>query len=251
MIELKNISVHFGGIPIFHNLSVRIKAGDFVTIIGANGAGKTTLFDLIAGRIVPQSGRIIIDGRDVTPLRELERAPLIARLFQNLRLNTVESMTVAENLALATYKGRRVGLHKAMQSFPFQIVENVLRPLNGNIDDLLDKPMGSLSGGQRQMIALIMATLCPPKILLLDEPTAVLDPQSATKMLIFAAAFIKQHAITTLLITHDQRIALRLGDKLWVVQSGSIKQYDEEEKKKLAPEDLIGEIDYEALATRA
>lgn len=247
MIVFKNIDVSFGTTSVFRNLTASIDAGDFITMIGPNGAGKTTFFDVIAGKVLPQSGRIIIDGVDVTHQHEIDRAAIIARLFQNPRLNTVASMTVAENLALASLKGRRAGVRSAMYSFPEEVLASMVRPLGIAIDDLLSRPMGALSGGQRQIIALVMATLHPPKILLLDEPTAALDPQAATKMLLFATSFIRQHGITTILITHDQRLALTLGNKLWVLRDGGIMQFDEQEKRLLEADMLIGDVDYAVL----
>lgn len=248
MIELKNVTVSFGPITVLKNLNAKMGNGDFITLIGANGSGKSTLFDIISGKTKPQSGQILFDGQDVTHLNELQRAPLVGRLFQNTHLSSVPSMTVRENLAMATFKSGRVGFTDGLKNFPTHIVDEVLKPMNLNLESLLDKPMGSLSGGQRQIVSLIMATLIPPKILLLDEPTAALDPQSATRLLVFAARIIKEHKITTLLITHDPHIATTLGNKLWVLEKGSIGKTFGEEKENLSTDHLIGEIDYEQLA---
>ena len=247
MIKLKNISISFDKISVLRNFSGNIKEGDFITLIGANGSGKSTLLDIIAGKIKPHSGSILFDEKNITELNELERAPFVSRLFQNTHLSSVPSMTVAENLALATYKKRRLGLIWGMKHFPNKIINKILKPMNLDLEKLLHKPMGALSGGQRQIISLVMATIIPPKILLLDEPTAALDPGAATKLLIFAAKFIKKHNITTILITHDPHIAITLGNKLWILQDGVIKKEYMQEKRQLSPDHLIGEIDYDQL----
>jgi putative tryptophan/tyrosine transport system ATP-binding protein len=248
MIELKNITVSLNNMPILKNISVTIQPGDFIVIVGPNGSGKSTLLNVMAGSISLSSGSIIIDGEDVTSKSELERMSCIARLFQDPQRNCVAPLTVAQNLALATLKGRRATLNKAIDAYPAEAVETVLRPMMENIDEQLIKPMMSLSGGQRQIISLVMATLKNPKVLLLDEPTAALDPQAATKMLLFSAQFIKKHGITTLLITHDPYVALHLGNKLWIVRNGGIEQFSQDQKRNLCPEQLIGEIDYDQLA---
>lgn len=248
ILELKDIVVSFNNTEVLKNLSGTIQQGDFVTIIGANGAGKSTLFDLIAGKVTPLFGKVLLEGNDVTDQDEQARAPMIARLFQNTHLSSVPTLTVAQNLALAGYKGRTAGLKNGMSQFPQDVVEMILRPMGLDSDTLLNKPIGLLSGGQRQIISLIMATIVPPKILLLDEPTAALDPASATKLLVFAAQFIKKHNITTLMITHDQRVATSMGNKLWVLEDGVIKREYGPEKLTLSTQHLVGEIDYEKLA---
>jgi putative ABC transport system ATP-binding protein len=248
MIELKNITVSLNNMTILKNISATIQPEDFIVIVGPNGSGKSTLLNIISGSISPSSGSVIIDGEDVTAKSELERMTHIARLFQDPQKNCVAPLTVAQNLALATLKGRRATLNKAIDAYPTATVKSILRPMMENIDEQLTKPMMSLSGGQRQIISLVMATLKHPKVLLLDEPTAALDPQATTKMLLFSAQFIKKHGITTLLITHDPYIALHLGNKLWIVRNGGIEQLSQDQKKNLCPEQLIGEIDYQELA---
>lgn len=251
ILELKNINVSFNNVPVLKNLSGNVERGDFITIIGANGAGKSTLFDVIAGKLQPHAGNIFLEGKDITTLNECARATTIARLFQNTHLSSVSTLTVAQNLALAGYKGRSTGLQNGMSNFPSDVVEMILKPMGLDNPALLNRPIGLLSGGQRQIISLVMATIVPPKILLLDEPTAALDPASATKLLVFAAAFIKKHNITTIMITHDQRVATHLGNKLWVLDGGVIKHEYGPEKINLSTEHLIGEIDYEQFACLA
>lgn len=248
MLKLKNIDLWFGNNHILQDLSCHVETGDFIIILGTNGAGKSTFFDTIAGKIKPQKGSVEIDKTDITNLNERQRAGMITRIFQNTQLNSVGTLTVAQNLALAHYSRRCARLVNGMNMMPRYQSEKIISELN--IDPaILDKTMNSLSGGQRQLIAFVMATRIIPKILLLDEPTAALDPQAATKLLKHAAKLIKQNNITTLLITHDPHIALSIGNKIWILENGKItRQYDAKQKKDLNPDKLIGQIDYEQLA---
>ncbi len=247
MISLRNVTVKIGNKTILNNISCSLETGDFVVIVGPNGAGKSTFFDVIAGRRMPTSGSIIIDGTDVTHLNEQQRAPFISRLFQETKLNGVSTMTVAQNLSLSLYKGSNARLVNGMNRFA-QISESLLASLHLNNKTLLETRMESLSGGQRQLISFIMATMIPPKLLLLDEPTAALDPASATRLLTFAAQYIKAHKMTTLLITHDPHLARVLGNKVWILENGTItKEITGDAKKQISPEHLIGHINYEEL----
>ncbi len=245
--ECKNISVSIDGKEILKNISCSVQKGDFIVIVGPNGAGKSTFFDMISGKRTPQSGTILFDGVDITHKNDQERATIIGRLFQNPQLNGVASMTVAQNLALSTYKGTMVSLANGMAKFPLHILDD-LKHLNLGSKKTLDTPMKSLSGGQRQLLAFIMATAVPPQLFLLDEPTAALDPIAATKLLQFAIKWIKDHHMTTILITHDPHLALTIGKKIWILENGTItKQYDEKDLPHLSAADLIGHIDYKAL----
>jgi len=249
MLDLKNINVTFGTNHVLKDLSGSVQAGDFIVIVGTNGAGKSTLFDTIAGKVKPTHGSVIIDGQDVTNLGEIKRAGIVTRLFQNPHLNSVGVMTVAQNLAMARYSRRRANLVDGMDGLTPEQLEKMLAPLELDTQTILQKPMNALSGGQRQLIAFTMSTQHAPKILLLDEPTAALDPQAATKLLKLAHQFTHKHKITTLLITHDPQIALSIGNKIWILENGKItKQFGAEDKKNLRADDLIGHIDYAALA---
>lgn len=248
MLKLENISVSFGTLEVLKKVSCNVQKGDFIVIVGANGTGKSTFFDIIAGKTKPTAGLIELEGVDITQTSELERATLVTRLFQNTHLNSVGTMTVAQNLALAQYSRHKASLSNGMKNMPIEKARALLKPLNINAELFVDKTMNSLSGGQRQLIAFIMSTLHIPQILLLDEPTAALDPQAATKLLQFASSFIKQHKVTTLMITHDPHIALSMGNKIWILEDGKIsRQYNEADKKSLNPDKLIGQIDYESL----
>ncbi len=247
MMEFKNISVNIDGKEILRNVSCTINRGDFIIIVGPNGAGKSTFFDMISGKRIPSQGTILFDGSDITQLNEQQRAPFISRLFQNPQMNGIASMTVAQNLALSNYKGSDVSLRSGMAQFPMHILDD-LKHLNLGSKKILETPMKSLSGGQRQLLAFIMAIAKPPKLFLLDEPTAALDPASATKLLQFAFKWINEHAMTTLLITHDPELALTLGKKIWILENGTItKQFNQEDQKNISAADLIGHIDYKKL----
>lgn len=248
MITLSNINVLFGTHHVLKNITCTIEHGDFIVIVGTNGAGKSTLFDTIAGNVQPSSGTITLEGAPITHLNNLERSSFITRLFQNPQHNSVGSMTVRQNLALASYSRKTARLVDGMRTMPKAQAQKILSPLNIPSELLLEQPMSSLSGGQRQLIAFMMATQQIPKLLLLDEPTAALDPQAATKLLKLAYQFTKQHHIATLLITHDPEIALHMGNKIWVLEHGMItKEFHEQDKKNLRAEDLIGHIDYSTL----
>ncbi len=248
MLRLQNINVSFGKNHVLKDLSCQIDQGDFVVIVGANGQGKSTLFDVIAGRIRPQSGAIILDNVDVTSFDELQRAGIVTRIFQNTRLNSVGSLTVAQNLAIAYYGRRRARLVNGMDVLPRIKAQEIIATIGMDVS-ILDRPMNALSGGQRQLIAFVMSMQLRPKILLLDEPTAALDPQSATKLLQYAARYIKEHKITTLMITHDPQIALHIGNKIWVLEGGNIsKQFNEDQRATLHPDQLIGQIDYQSIS---
>ena len=247
MMEFKNVSVAIHKKEILKNISCTINKGDFIVIVGPNGAGKSTFFDMISGKRIPTQGSIVCDGTDITQLTEQQRAPFISRLFQNPQINGVASMTVAQNLALSNYKGSTVSISNGMAKFPMHILDD-LKHLNLGSRKILETPMKNLSGGQRQLLAFIMATAMPPKLFLLDEPTAALDPASATKLLQFAIKWINEHAMTTLLITHDPELALTIGKKIWILENGTItKQYDQKDQQNLSAADLIGHIDYKAL----
>lgn len=248
MLTLNNINVWFGKNHVLRNLSCSINRGDFIVIVGTNGAGKSTFFDTIAGKIKPDSGTITLNGQDITRLNEQQRASMVTRIFQNTRLNSVGSLTVEQNLAIAQYnKKTQARLINGMDGMPREKSTQLIHEL-GMEASILEKTMNSLSGGQRQLIAFAMATQQIPQILLLDEPTAALDPKAATTLLQHATRFIKQHGVTTLLITHDPHIALNVGNKVWILQDGVItKQYDAHEKSHLNPDTLIGQIDYTQL----
>lgn len=247
MIKLESISVTINNKQILNNISCTVETGDFIVIVGPNGAGKSTFFDVISGKRPVTQGKIIFNNDDITNLGEQHRAQFISRLFQNPQLNCIASMTVAQNLALSNYKGKTIGLTDGMKKFPHQ-TKTELDKINLGSDKILHTYMKDLSGGQRQLLAFIMATLTPPQLFMLDEPTAALDPQASTHLLQFALSFIAEHKLTTLLITHDPELALAIGTKIWILENGRItKQIDQRTQKEVSAHDLIGHIDYTQL----
>ena len=222
MLRLDSICKAFHGKDVLKHLSCSISEGDFVVLMGQNGTGKSTLFDIISGKTEPDTGRILLDGVDITHVSEQKRALSFARLFQNTYLGSCSELTVRENFILATLKGRRPVLKSAIKRLS-EVVEQRLLSLDVSFDAFLDVPMGALSGGQRQMIAFIMATLQKPKFLLLDEPTAALDEVSAEKLLVFAKNYAENERVPTLMISHDPLIAQRFGSKVWLLREGAIE----------------------------
>lgn len=247
MLELKNVEVTIDNKKILHSLSCTINPQDHIVVLGHNGAGKSTFFNCISGNMIPNKGSIVWNKNDITHMSAHKRSAFIAQLFQNPQKNGVSLMTVHENLSLAYYKGKSAGLQPGLVPISADLKE-LLEHFGLYSERLLATPMKRLSGGQRQLIAFIMATLNPPQLLLLDEPTAALDPQGATRLLLCALESINTHKLTTLTITHDPELALSMGNKLWILENGTItKQWNKEEKEQLTASDLLGHIDYQKL----
>ncbi|MDD5954291.1 MAG: ATP-binding cassette domain-containing protein, partial [Firmicutes bacterium] len=217
MLKLENICLTFNPGTVnekkaLTGLSLELAAGDFVTILGSNGAGKSTLFNTIAGTCIPDSGRVFLDGRDITALPDYRRSKQIGRLFQDPLKGTAPNMTIEENLALAYLRANHA-------KSPFSMVSKAdraefrerLRMLNLGLENRMNQPVGLLSGGQRQALTLLMATLVTPKLLLLDEHTAALDPGTAEVVLELTKKIVAENHITCLMITHNLASALALG----------------------------------------
>ncbi len=249
MLRLNNISKKFNGIDVLKNLCCEVDQEDFVVIMGPNGAGKTTLFDIVSGKTDPDQGTLFIEGQDCTLMPEQKRATAVGRLFQNTYLGSCSSLTIRENLAIANLKGQKAGLRRGTKSLPDERIEELLMPLNLNLEKMLHVPMGALSGGQRQIVSFVMATLKQPKLLLLDEPTAALDPGSATQLLSFAQEYARRNRIPTLLITHDPMTAKYLGNRLWILNQGRIEREYGMEKRDMDPQDFFRRVNYESLAS--
>ena len=200
-------------------LSLQLAAGDFVTIVGSNGAGKSTLFNAIAGDFYVDEGSIALDGQDITYLPAHKRSRQIGRLFQDPMRGTAPHMTIEENLALAAGSG---GWFSHMSQADRARFRDRLALLDMGLEDRMRQPVGLLSGGQRQALTLLMATMNPPKLLLLDEHTAALDPGTAEKVLKITRDVVSQHSITTLMVTHNMKNALELGNRTLMMDSGNI-----------------------------
>ncbi len=219
------------------DLSLHLAPGDFVTIIGANGAGKSTLFNAIAGSFFTDSGSITLDGEDITFLPEYKRARRIGRLFQDPMSGSAPGMTIEENLALAAGHG---GWFAHVGSADRELFREKLSQLGMGLEDRLRQPVGLLSGGQRQALTLMMATIIPPKLLLLDEHTAALDPGTAEKVLELTKNIVADNKLTCLMITHNMQSALELGNRTLMMDSGRIiLDVGNEERNGLTVDDLL------------
>lgn len=227
MLELCGIHKTFNAGTINEKKALRgvdltLNKGDFVTVIGGNGAGKSTILNLITGVFPADRGSIIIDGDNVTKLPEHKRAKLLGRVFQDPMTGTAADMQIEENLALAARRGRRRTLLPGITKKERVEFRELVRRLNLGLEDRLTSKVGLLSGGQRQALTLLMATMNSPKILLLDEHTAALDPQTASKVLELTNELVRESNITTLMITHNMKDALRLGNRLIMMYDGKI-----------------------------
>ena len=261
MLDLKNVSktFHPGTVNARtapDDLSLHLNEGDFVTVIGGNGAGKSTLLNAIAGTFAVDSGSIAIGGQDVTRLPEFKRAALIGRVFQDPMQGTAATMQIEENLALAARRGQPRGLRWGITKAEREKYRALLQPLDLGLEDRLTAKVGLLSGGQRQALTLLMAALKQPKLLLLDEHTAALDPKTAAKVLSLSDQIVAENHLTTLMITHNMKDAIRHGNRLLMMSAGRIVlDISGEEKKKLTVEDLLHRFslasDGEMLSDRA
>ena len=223
-----------------NGLNITIEEGDFVTVIGGNGAGKSTMLNAISGVFLPDSGRIEIDGIDVTRMPEYKRAKYLGRVFQDPMMGTAPDMEIAENLSIAARRGTRRRLIWGLPKKERESYKAVLAKLELGLEDRLSSKVGLLSGGQRQAVTLLMATLKKPKLLLLDEHTAALDPKTAAKVLEITEKIVNENNLTTLMITHNMRDAIRYGNRLIMMHEGRvIVDVSGEEKKKLTVEYLL------------
>ena len=246
MLQISHISKTFNPGTVnekkaLNGVDLQLGSGDFVTILGSNGAGKSTLFGAIAGSFVVDEGTIRLDGQNITSLPDYKRSKFIGRLFQDPLKGTAPSMTIEENLALAY-------LRASEKRSPFSVVtakdragfREKLAQLELGLEDRMDHPVGLLSGGQRQALTLLMATLKRPKLLLLDEHTAALDPKTAAKVLALSDQIVQENRLTTLMITHNMKDAIAHGNRLIMMDAGRVVvDISGEEKKKLTVPDLL------------
>ncbi len=223
-----------------NNVSITLDEGDFVTLIGGNGAGKSTILNCIAGVYPVDKGSIIVGGKDITKKAEHKRAPLLGRVFQDPMMGTAGNMGIEENLALAFRRGKNRSLKWGINNKERDKYRELLKPLELGLENRLNAKVGLLSGGQRQALTLLMATLIKPKLLLLDEHTAALDPKTAQKVLQLTDKFIKEGNLTTLMVTHNMRDAIKYGNRLIMMSEGRIiLDITGEEKKSLTVEELL------------
>lgn len=249
MLELRNIGVTYAegesrSVEALKDVSLLCERGSFVAIVGANGSGKSTLLSVVAGAEKSDTGSVILAGSDVTALPEHRRAPLIGRVFQNPTKGTVGDMTVRDNLALAASRGEGFGLRWALSRGLQEEMRARLAELGIGLEDRLDQPVSALSGGQRQALTMLMATWKRPRLLLLDEHTAALDPRSADLVMNLTGRIVSDRGLTVLMVTHSMQQAVQFGQRLLMLHHGRIV-YDirDGEKRRMRPSELVARFD--------
>ncbi|MBO0476912.1 ATP-binding cassette domain-containing protein [Vagococcus sp. DIV0080] len=225
---------------IMNNLNLTINKGDFITILGGNGAGKSTLFNVISGNMKLTSGNVLLDDKSINHLSEEKRANFIGRVFQDPKLGTAPRMTVAENLLLASKRGQKRGLAFRKLKEQKESFYQLCQTIGNGLENHLDTPTGSLSGGQRQALSLLMSTIQKPDLLLLDEHTAALDPKTAQQIMTLTQKIVSENQLSCLMITHRMEDALTYGNRLIVLEAGQIV-YDipKDQKKELTMQDVL------------
>lgn len=249
MLEISNVSKLFNPGTVDEKIALagirlHLNPGDFVTIVGSNGAGKSTLMNMISGVLKPDTGEIRIDGRNITALPEFKRSRWIGRVFQDPMAGTAPHMTIEENLAMAYRRGQSRGLRFGVNRKKRQMFRDQLSRLGIGLENRLGAKVGLLSGGERQALSLLMATFTKPQILLLDEHTAALDPNRAELITALTDSIVREMKLTTLMVTHNMEQAIRLGNRLIMMDKGRIiLDIEEEQKKHLTVERLLGEFE--------
>lgn len=245
MLKLESLSKTFlAGTPNEHtaldNLSLSLDDGEFVTIVGSNGAGKSTLFNAICGTFMVDSGAIVLDKKDITYLPEHKRARVIGRVFQDPMKGTAPNLTIEENLALAFSRSRRHGFGFALNKRDIEIFKQALSEFDMGLEDRMKTKVGLLSGGQRQVVTLLMCTITTPRLLLLDEHTAALDPATSDKIMKITNDIVKKNNITTMMITHNLNSAIRTGTRTIMMDDGKIiLDISGEERDKMSLNELL------------
>lgn len=245
MLELKNIYKYYNPgtvneMCLFQDFSLTVKDGEFVSVVGSNGSGKTSMLNIICGSIPIESGSIILDGKDITREKEYRRNQKIGRVYQNPALGTCPSMTILENMSLADNKGKSFGLGRGVNKRRTDYYRELLRPLNLGLEDKMYVKVGSLSGGQRQAMALLMSTMTPIEFLILDEHTAALDPKTAEIIMELTDRLVKEKKLTTIMVTHNLRYAVEYGDRLLMMHQGNaVIDCCGEEKAAVGIDDIL------------
>ena len=245
MLEVKNIRKIYnpGTVQekcLFDDFSLSIPDGQFVSVVGSNGSGKTSLLNLICGSIQPDGGQILMQGRDIRKDSEHVRARKIGRVYQNPAMGTCAQMTILENLSLADFKGKPAGLHRGTDRRRIDAYREMLRPLGLGLEDMLSAKVGTLSGGQRQALALLMSTMTPISFLILDEHTAALDPKTADIIMELTGRVVREKHLTAIMVTHNLRYAVEYGDRILMMHQGhAVLDKAGEEKQAVRIEDLL------------
>ena len=245
MLEVKNIRKIYnpGTVQekcLFDDFSLSIPDGQFVSVVGSNGSGKTSLLNLICGSIQPDGGQILMQGRDIRKDSEHVRARKIGRVYQNPAMGTCAQMTILENLSLADFKGKPAGLHRGTDRRRIDAYREMLRPLGLGLEDMLSTKVGTLSGGQRQALALLMSTMTPISFLILDEHTAALDPKTADIIMELTGRVVREKQLPAIMVTHNLRYAVEYGDRILMMHQGhAVLDKAGEEKQAVRIEDLL------------
>lgn len=227
-------------VTLFDEFNFTVNSGDFVSVVGSNGSGKTTLLNLICGSLRPDGGKILLDGKDLTHVEEYKRARIIGRVFQDPKMGTCSNLTVIENFALADRKNKRFGLGTAVKKERLDYYRTLLADCRMGLEDRMNIPVGALSGGQRQAIALVIAGMTKVQLLILDEHTAALDPKSSETIMELTDRLVQENGLTTVMVTHNLRHACQYGTRLVMMDKGHIvMERGGEEKQNTRVEDIL------------
>ena len=249
MLELRNITKRFNAgtvdeTTVFDGFDFKVEDGDFVSVIGSNGSGKTTLLNLICGSLHPDEGKIIFNDRDITNVSEYKRAKIIGRVFQDPKTGTCPDLTILENMALADNKNKPFGLGRCVNKKRIEYYRSLLEQCDMGLENRLGVQVGTLSGGQRQALALVIANMTDLDLLILDEHIAALDPKSSERVMELTDRLVKKHKITTLMVTHNLRFAVEYGNRLVMMHEGNtVVDIRGAEKEKAQVEDLLAVFD--------
>lgn len=255
MLELNNITKRFnvGTVDestVFDNFNFKVNKGDFVSIIGSNGSGKTTLLNLICGSLKPDSGKILFNGKDITHVSEFKRAKIIGRVFQEPRVGTCADLTILENMALADNKNKSFDLGRCVNKKRIDYYKSLVEQCNMGLENRMGVQVGTLSGGQRQALALVIANMTNVDLLILDEHIAALDPKSSEIVMGLTNELVLKNNITTMMVTHNLRFAAEYGNRLVMMHSGNaILDIRDEEKKNTRVEDILKIFDEISIET--
>lgn len=248
MIELKHIDKYYNigtvnEVCLFKDFNLTVDDGDFISVIGSNGSGKTSMLNLICGSLEAEAGNIILNGEDISHQKEYIRQRKIGRVYQNPAMGTCQSMTILENMSLADNKGKKFGLRFGTNKKRVDYYRELLSQLGLGLEDMMGSKVGSLSGGQRQAMALLMTTMAPIEILILDEHTAALDPKTAELIMELTGKVVKEKKLTTIMVTHNLRYAVEYGNRILMMHQGhAVLDKAGEEKAKLVVDDLLDQF---------